>query len=150
MAGQTKRAHANDLKLAEVANWEMSEPKAKKKRTRRATLVEPEGLETDEDSEEEEDREIGQQLITMDHRGLDGTCQNRVHRWRPTASTHRLCRCRKDLITPRRPNKRMTKKTREEVQELNLKLHGQEVESSEWEEEDEVPLSLDSEKNGEM
>lgn len=31
VAGRTKRAHANDLKLAEMANWEMSEEKGQEK-----------------------------------------------------------------------------------------------------------------------
>lgn len=54
MARQIKRAHANNLKLAEIAAWEVSEPKTKKARMRKATLVEPKEMETDEDSEEEE------------------------------------------------------------------------------------------------
>lgn len=58
MAGQTKKAHANDLKLDKIADWEVSEPKTKRARTRKATLVEPEEMETDKDSGEEEDRQI--------------------------------------------------------------------------------------------
>lgn len=55
ISGQTKRANANDLKLAEVADLEISEPKSKKTRMRKATFVELEYMETEEDSEEDED-----------------------------------------------------------------------------------------------
>lgn len=59
MAGRIKRDHCNDLSLAEIAIWEVREPKPKTKRvrTRKATLVKPEEMKTDGDSGEEEDRE---------------------------------------------------------------------------------------------
>lgn len=49
-------ANSNDLKLAGIADWEVSKPEKKKSRTRKATLVEPEVMETDEDYGEKEDR----------------------------------------------------------------------------------------------
>lgn len=39
MSESVKRAHANDLKLAEVDDWESSEPKNKRK-MRKVALVE--------------------------------------------------------------------------------------------------------------
>lgn len=68
---QTRKIHANDLKMAEVANWEISEPKTKKARTRKATLLELEKIETDGDSGEEKDRDIGRQPVKADHCGPD-------------------------------------------------------------------------------
>lgn len=53
MAGTIKRAHANDLELAEKRDWGVTEPQRKEKWRRKVTLVESE-METDEDSEEEE------------------------------------------------------------------------------------------------
>jgi len=47
VSGKVKRAHANDLKLAEIDEWEIPEPSTKKKRMRKATLVEPTDIETD-------------------------------------------------------------------------------------------------------
>lgn len=63
MAGRVKRAHASDLKLAEINDWKVTEPRSKKAKRRRVTLVEPEEIETDEGSEEEEEMEISPQLV---------------------------------------------------------------------------------------
>lgn len=53
---QDKRAHANDLKLAQIDDWELTEPRNKKERMRKATFMEREKMETDEDFEKEEER----------------------------------------------------------------------------------------------
>ena len=45
VSGKVKRAHANELKLAEVDTWEGPEPKPKRRRMRKVTMA---------DSEEEE------------------------------------------------------------------------------------------------
>lgn len=63
MAGRVKRAHASDLKLAEINDWKVTEPRSKKAKRRRVTLVEPEEIETDEGSEEEEEMEISPQPV---------------------------------------------------------------------------------------
>lgn len=54
MAERVKRVHANDLKLAEIADWEGTESWDKESQKRKATLAEPEEMETDENSEEDE------------------------------------------------------------------------------------------------
>lgn len=75
MAGRTKRANSNDLKLAEIADWEVSEPKTKRVRKRKVTLVEPEEMETDEDYGEEEDRVTRQQPVEAVHGDSDKTVE---------------------------------------------------------------------------
>lgn len=45
MAGRTKRAHDNGLKLAEIADWGITEPKIKRTNTRKAIIVDPEEME---------------------------------------------------------------------------------------------------------
>lgn len=56
MAGRVKRAHADDLRLTEVDNWGGTKPINRKGRMRKEILVEPEEMETYEDSGEEEGR----------------------------------------------------------------------------------------------
>lgn len=54
MAIRMKGAYANDLNLAEVDDWEGTEPKKGKRSMRNTTLAEQKEIETDEDYEEEE------------------------------------------------------------------------------------------------
>lgn len=49
MAVRMKRAHANDLNLAEVDDREGTESRKGKGRVRKTTFTEPEVMETDED-----------------------------------------------------------------------------------------------------
>ena len=51
LSGKTRRAHANDLKLAEIDEWEVPEPRERRRRMRRTNLVEPREMETDSESE---------------------------------------------------------------------------------------------------
>lgn len=53
----------NYLKLSEVDGWIGAEPKNKKRKMRRITLVEPEEMETDEESEKERRRVMNQSLV---------------------------------------------------------------------------------------
>lgn len=48
--GRTKKVHANNLKLSEIADCLTGEPKAKTAKTRKATFEEPGKMEADEDS----------------------------------------------------------------------------------------------------
>lgn len=57
----TTGVYKSDYSLAEVDDWKESEPRSRKGKMRKATLVDLEETETDEDSEEEEGREISQQ-----------------------------------------------------------------------------------------
>lgn len=54
VAGKVKRVHASDIKLAELDEWEGAKERRANRRMRRATLVEPEKLETDSEEGEEE------------------------------------------------------------------------------------------------
>lgn len=47
VSGKVKRAHANDLKLAEIDEWKSLEFRAKQKRMRQVILVESEDIETE-------------------------------------------------------------------------------------------------------
>lgn len=53
------------LMLANQADWRISEPKKKRAKTKKETLVEPEEMETDKDSGEEEGREISHQPVEI-------------------------------------------------------------------------------------
>ena len=49
-----KKVHAGDLKLAEVDDWESPKQQGTEKRRRKATLVEPEDIDTESVTEDEE------------------------------------------------------------------------------------------------
>ena len=49
-----KRAHANDLKLAEIDTWKGPEPKAKRREMRKTTLVDSGEEESDYESDNDE------------------------------------------------------------------------------------------------
>ena len=51
MSCRVKRGHVNDLKLAKVNGWENLKPKGKE---RRKTLAEPEDVETENETEDDE------------------------------------------------------------------------------------------------
>lgn len=53
--------YKSNYSLAGVDDWKGSEPRNRKGKIKKATLVDPEETKTDEDSEEEGGREISQQ-----------------------------------------------------------------------------------------
>ena len=54
MAGKVKWVHTNDIKLAEINEWEGAKEKRMKRGMRKATLVESKELETNDKEGEEE------------------------------------------------------------------------------------------------
>lgn len=103
----------NDLKLTEVDGWIGAEPKNKKRKMRRITLVEPKEMETDEESEEERRRVMNQSLVDK-HMRKPG---------KPSIDEHE------------------GKGSEDEVQAFNPKPPEKEENLNEWEEEDEILLS---------
>lgn len=141
VSGRARRAHANDLKAAEIANLEMSEPRHKKTRTRKVTLVEPEEMETEEDSEENE--EIGR-LSPLDK-------AIRMTELEPSAGTGGVqsspesvqripCDVTISFPCPKR-GKKKTRKSRQAARGSKERCPKQDEELSEWEEEDQILLS---------
>ena len=53
LTDKVKRVHANDIKLAEIEEWEVGGVETKQKKLRRTTLVEPEPLGSDSEASEE-------------------------------------------------------------------------------------------------
>lgn len=106
MAEWVKRVHANDLKLAEIADWEETELWDKESWKRKATLVKPEEMETDENSEEDE-RERSNQHIEIIH-----DASGRVAHSSPLSkgpldilgSGCRCCQCCKTMTKTRDPS----------------------------------------------
>ena len=52
LTGKVRRVHANNIKLAEIEEWKVDGVATKQKKPRRATLVEPELLESDSEARE--------------------------------------------------------------------------------------------------
>ena len=53
LTDKVRRVHTNDIKLAEIEEWKVGGVASKQKKPRRATLVEPELLESDSEASEE-------------------------------------------------------------------------------------------------
>lgn len=98
MAERTKRAHANGLKLTEITDWGISEPKTKRAKTRKTTPVEPEEMEIEGGSGEEEDRGTISIPLIIAIRARWSKCQSGARRQDSAVFSCRLYHCEKGPV----------------------------------------------------